>query len=72
MSDIAKEMGVAQGSLYNYVESKDALFFWLVDRGLDPGETQDPAHFLFARRNPKATISEMAAVTRSSLLFHEA
>ena len=41
MSDIAKEMGVAQGSLYNYVEGKEALFFWLVDRGLDPGETQD-------------------------------
>ena len=41
MSDIAQEMGVAQGSLYNYVESKDALFFWLVDRGLDPGETLD-------------------------------
>ena len=26
MSDIAREMGVSQGTLYNYVESKEALF----------------------------------------------
>jgi AcrR family transcriptional regulator len=36
MSDVAREMGVAHGSLYNYVESKDALFYLLVDRGADP------------------------------------
>jgi len=35
MSDIAKEMGVAHGSLYNYFESKEALFYWLVDLGLE-------------------------------------
>jgi AcrR family transcriptional regulator len=33
MSDVAAEMGVAHGSLYNYVESKEALFYLLVDRG---------------------------------------
>ncbi|MGE3437414.1 MAG: TetR/AcrR family transcriptional regulator [Blastocatellales bacterium] len=33
MSDVAAEMGVAQGSLYNYVESKEALFYLLVDQG---------------------------------------
>ncbi len=42
MSDIANEMGVAHGSLYNYVESKEALFYWLVDRGLDQPEAQAP------------------------------
>jgi AcrR family transcriptional regulator len=36
MSDVAREMGVAHGSLYNYVESKDALFYLLVDRGAEP------------------------------------
>jgi AcrR family transcriptional regulator len=34
MSDIATEAGVSQGTLYNYVESKEALFRLLLDRGL--------------------------------------
>jgi AcrR family transcriptional regulator len=32
MADVAREMGVAHGSLYNYVESKEALFLLLVDQ----------------------------------------
>jgi len=32
MADIAREMRVAHGSLYNYVESKEALFLLLVER----------------------------------------
>lgn len=36
MADVAREMGAAHGSLYNYVESKEALFYLLVDRGADP------------------------------------
>ena len=32
MTDIAREMGVAHGSLYNYVESKEALFLLLIER----------------------------------------
>jgi AcrR family transcriptional regulator len=34
MSDVAAEAGVSQGTLYNYVESKEALFRLLLDRGL--------------------------------------
>src|SRR5215468_7582219 len=43
MSDVAEEMGVAHGSLYNYVESKEALFFLLVDQGMrdEPAELPD-------------------------------
>ena len=33
MSDVAKEMTVAHGTLYNYVESKDALFHLLIKHG---------------------------------------
>jgi AcrR family transcriptional regulator len=33
MSDVARAAGVSQGSLYNYVESKDALFYLIIDRG---------------------------------------
>jgi AcrR family transcriptional regulator len=32
MADIARDMGVAHGSVYNYVESKEALFLLLVER----------------------------------------
>ena len=32
MADIAREMGVGHGSLYNYVESKEALFLLLVEQ----------------------------------------
>jgi AcrR family transcriptional regulator len=32
MTDIARDMGVAHGSLYNYVESKEALFLLLVEQ----------------------------------------
>ena len=34
MSEVAAEAGVSQGTLYNYVQSKTALFYLLVDRGL--------------------------------------
>jgi len=42
MSDIAREMGVAPGSLYNWVESKEALFQWIVERGADDGVIETP------------------------------
>lgn len=34
MADIAREMGISPGLLYNYVESKEALFYLVIDRGL--------------------------------------
>jgi AcrR family transcriptional regulator len=34
MSDVAAEAGVSQGTLYLYVESKEALFRLLLDRGI--------------------------------------
>jgi len=42
MADVAREMGVAHGSLYNYVESKEALFYLLVDRGANPPSEWKP------------------------------
>jgi AcrR family transcriptional regulator len=35
MSDVAKVLNVSQGTLYNYVESKEALFGLLIERGAD-------------------------------------
>jgi len=42
MLDIARDMGVSPGSLYNYVESKEALFAWLVEYGGEPGAVTVP------------------------------
>ncbi len=43
MGDIASEMGVAHGTLYNYVESKEALFYLLVEQGGNTGPIELPA-----------------------------
>ena len=44
MSDIAREMGVSQGTLYNYIESKEALFQLVCERGFNsaPQMPQNP------------------------------
>jgi AcrR family transcriptional regulator len=52
MSDVASEAGVSQGTLYNYVESKEALFRLLLDRGLG---TPPPTSTALPLRSPSAT-----------------
>ena len=42
MSDIAREMGVSQGTLYNYVRSKEALFQLVCEQGFSNGRLQAP------------------------------
>jgi AcrR family transcriptional regulator len=49
MSDVATEAGVSQGTLYNYVESKEALFRLLLDRGVG---TPPPASTALPLRSP--------------------
>jgi AcrR family transcriptional regulator len=49
MSDVAAEAGVSQGTLYNYVESKEALFRLLLDRGLGKAP---PARSALPLRSP--------------------
>src|SRR6266508_4304900 len=40
MADVAQQMGVSPGNLYNYVDSKDALFYLVLRRmfGERPGD----------------------------------
>ena len=57
MTDIAREMGVAHGSLYNYVESKEALFLLLVEQWGRPGLQRDVRE-LPLRTPPMADIVE--------------
>lgn len=42
MADVAREMGVSPGNLYNYVEGKDALFYLVLRRmlGERPGDQE--------------------------------
>lgn len=40
MADIAREMGASPGTLYNYVEGKEALFHLLVERGFQTAGTR--------------------------------
>lgn len=51
MTDIAKSMGVAAGTLYLYVESKEALFDFAVRYGIENGIEQLPT---LPIPNPKA------------------
>ena len=59
MSDIARAMGVSHGSLYNYVETKEALFFWLVDCGLEPPGTMAPGALPIRAKSTKQLLSRL-------------
>ena len=42
MTEIAEAAGVAPGTLYHYFESKEALFYYVLDRGTGAGEEAIP------------------------------
>jgi AcrR family transcriptional regulator len=42
MADIAREMGVSQGTLYNYVKSKEALFQLVCEQGFSKHALRPP------------------------------
>lgn len=60
MSDVAASMGVSAGTLYQYVESKEALFFVLVDRGLGDAPVPLPEG-LPLKAPPQARVLERLA-----------
>jgi AcrR family transcriptional regulator len=45
MADVAAAMGVSPGNLYNYVESKDALFYLVLRRMLGERPDEQPLQF---------------------------
>lgn len=55
MVDIAREMGVSPGSLYNYVESKEALFHWIVEHAVGGGPVAPPAELPIRLPDPDET-----------------
>jgi AcrR family transcriptional regulator len=63
MADIAAEMGVSPGSLYNYVESKEALFFFALESGLIDDAFEEPAALPIRFRGEDAALKRFAELT---------
>jgi AcrR family transcriptional regulator len=61
MADVAHAMGVSAGSLYNYVESKEALFHWIVELGASEGPVAEPARLPIPAPPPGATEARLRA-----------
>jgi AcrR family transcriptional regulator len=59
MADVAREMGVSPGTLYNYVESKEALFHLIVEHGFRDEPTPLPATLPVPTPPPGATVESL-------------
>jgi len=55
MADVARVLGVAPGTLYRYVESKEALFHLVIDRALREGPLPEPEQLPLPTPSPGAT-----------------
>ncbi|MGC1679295.1 MAG: helix-turn-helix domain-containing protein [Candidatus Binataceae bacterium] len=60
MADIAREMGVSAGLLYNYVESKEALFYFVIDHGFSHLTSGEPPAFPVRTPAPGALVKLIA------------
>src|SRR5258705_889626 len=61
MADIAAAMGVAKGTLYLYVESKEALFDLVCRQADVPAPRARPANLPLPTPNSKATLEYIAS-----------
>ncbi len=59
MADVAQEMGMSPGTLYNYVEGKEALFHLLIDRALLDDPATPPPTLLVTTPPPGATLARL-------------
>jgi len=60
IGDIADRMGAAHGTIYNYVESKEALFWLLVDRGLTSEPIEIPEELPVRAPTPERVLERLA------------
>ncbi|HYA35884.1 MAG TPA: TetR/AcrR family transcriptional regulator [Candidatus Binataceae bacterium] len=67
MADIAREMGVSPGLLYNYVESKEALFYLVVDQGIGQEPCGEPLSLPVRTPPPGAITKRIAERFRKEL-----
>lgn len=66
MADIARVMGVSPGLLYTYVESKEALFYLVVDRGFSDGKIEEPPSLPVKTPAPGAIVARFAERFRTA------
>jgi AcrR family transcriptional regulator len=59
MADVAREMGVAPGTLYNYVTGKEALFHLVIDRAFARGDSPAPPALPIPAPPPGATLARL-------------
>jgi AcrR family transcriptional regulator len=60
MADVAREMGVSPGNLYNYVDSKDALFYLVLRRMLGERAVDQPVELPVTGASVPVTAEWMA------------
>ncbi len=66
MADIAREMGVSPGLLYNYVESKEALFYLVVDQGFGQEPVEETLELPVKTPAPGAIVKRIAERFRTA------
>lgn len=69
MADVAREMGVSPGTLYNYVESKEALFHLLIERAFRKDQPAPPAKLPFPTPPPEATLKRLRERLAAEAMF---
>ena len=57
MADVAREAGVSPGNLYNYVESKEELFFLVLQHTLGRRQSDQPVTLPVRRISAEETVS---------------
>ncbi|MEW6735271.1 MAG: TetR/AcrR family transcriptional regulator, partial [Acidobacteriota bacterium] len=62
MADIAKAMGLSVGTLYLYVEGKEALFDLVVRHGVESDLKQLPINFPIPNPRPGVTLAYLQKV----------
>jgi AcrR family transcriptional regulator len=67
MADVAREMGVAPGTLYGYVTGKEALFHLVVDRAFDNGRAAVAPALPIAAPPPGATLARLRERVSASM-----
>lgn len=69
MADVARALGVAPGTLYRYVESKEALFHLVIDRALRDGAVPAPDLLPLPTPLPGATLKRLRERIAEAMRF---
>src|SRR5215471_17228676 len=59
MADVARELGVSTGTLYNYVTGKEALFYLMIDRACSDAPDAEPPKLPIPSPAPGAIVQRL-------------